>query len=131
MILYLIILCLILSFSIVLFMKHPQFGAKSKGERLLKMQHATNFKNGIFQNINKTPSIAEGYNVLQVLRSFFFPSSIDAKPQQPIPNKITNLLALDKSQDQFIWFGHSSYLIILNGKTFLIDPVFSGNASPI
>lgn len=30
-----------------------------------------------------------------------------------------------------VWFGHSSYFIQLDGKRILVDPVFSGNASPI
>jgi L-ascorbate metabolism protein UlaG (beta-lactamase superfamily) len=30
-----------------------------------------------------------------------------------------------------VWFGHSSYFIHINGKNILVDPVFSGNASPI
>lgn len=28
------------------------------------------------------------------------------------------------------WFGHSSYLLTLSGRTILVDPVFSGHASP-
>lgn len=30
-----------------------------------------------------------------------------------------------------IWFGHSSYLISYKGTTILVDPVLSGNASPV
>jgi len=30
-----------------------------------------------------------------------------------------------------IWFGHSSYFIQIDGKRILVDPVFSGNASPL
>src|SRR5690606_11939984 len=38
-------------------------------------------------------------------------------------------LHLDK--DLLVWFGHSSYFIQIDGKRILVDPVFSGNASPI
>ena len=31
---------------------------------------------------------------------------------------------------KFIWLGHSSILLSIDGKTVLIDPVFSDNASP-
>jgi L-ascorbate metabolism protein UlaG (beta-lactamase superfamily) len=34
------------------------------------------------------------------------------------------------SDDFLIWFGHSSYFLHLSGKNILIDPVFSGHASP-
>ena len=30
-----------------------------------------------------------------------------------------------------VWFGHSSYFIKIQNSTFLIDPVFSGNAAPV
>jgi len=30
-----------------------------------------------------------------------------------------------------VWFGHSSYFLRLDGKNILVDPVFSGSASPI
>jgi L-ascorbate metabolism protein UlaG (beta-lactamase superfamily) len=30
-----------------------------------------------------------------------------------------------------VWFGHSSFFIQAEGKRFLVDPVFSGNASPV
>lgn len=34
-------------------------------------------------------------------------------------------------KDWIIWFGHSSYLINIQGFKILIDPVFSDNASPL
>ena len=30
-----------------------------------------------------------------------------------------------------VWFGHSSYYMQLEGKSFLVDPVLTDNASPI
>ncbi|RZL17655.1 MAG: MBL fold metallo-hydrolase, partial [Pedobacter sp.] len=30
-----------------------------------------------------------------------------------------------------VWFGHSSYFMQIDGKRILVDPVFSGNASPV
>jgi len=38
-------------------------------------------------------------------------------------------LKSDQSQDSFTWFGHSTLLIRIDGKTLLIDPVFSKRAS--
>jgi L-ascorbate metabolism protein UlaG (beta-lactamase superfamily) len=39
-------------------------------------------------------------------------------------------LSLDTDNDILVWFGHSSYFIQIDGKRILVDPVFSGNASP-
>lgn len=34
-------------------------------------------------------------------------------------------------QDSFVWFGHSSYMLSLGGKTLLIDPILGDNAAPL
>jgi L-ascorbate metabolism protein UlaG (beta-lactamase superfamily) len=52
------------------------------------------------------------------------------KPQQQIASVKTNLFDLDSKENVLVWFGHSSYFIQLNGKRILVDPVFSGFASP-
>ena len=43
----------------------------------------------------------------------------------------TDLLHLNPDENILIWFGHSSYFLQINRKTILVDPVFSGNASPL
>jgi L-ascorbate metabolism protein UlaG (beta-lactamase superfamily) len=48
-----------------------------------------------------------------------------------IPSVKTDLLALPVGRDVLVWFGHSSYFMQIDGKRILVDPVFSGNASPV
>ena len=66
-----------------------------------------------------------------VLYNFMFRRFPRTRPAAPIPSVKTHLKQLPAEQNLLVWFGHSSYYIQLNGKRFLIDPVFSGNASPI
>jgi L-ascorbate metabolism protein UlaG (beta-lactamase superfamily) len=54
----------------------------------------------------------------------------DTNPAAPMPFVKTNIAGLPVDKDVFIWFGHSSYFIRANGKTILVDPVFSGSAAP-
>lgn len=54
-----------------------------------------------------------------------------SEPSRFIPSHKTDLLSLSEDENVLIWFGHSSYFIQLDGKKILVDPVFSGNASPI
>jgi L-ascorbate metabolism protein UlaG (beta-lactamase superfamily) len=123
----LIILVAILSF----FLLHPRYGKRPSGERLALIQKSPQYKNGKFENINYTPELAEGYGYFDVISDFLF-KKVDRKiPTDIIPSIKTNLLELDPNKDVLVWFGHSSYFIQLEGKRFLIDPVFSGNASPI
>jgi len=127
-----IITLLILVFVLLLLVfQHPRYGKAPDGERLAMMQKSPNYKNGKFENISYTPELAEGYSYSTVLSDFFFKKVKRKIPTDSIPTQKTNLLELSIDQDILVWFGHSSYFIQLEGKRFLIDPVFSGNASPI
>lgn len=128
---YIISLCIICVIIVLAYMQHPKFGAKATGDRLTRMLQADNYKDGVFQNKNHTPSITEGFTYWEVLKDFFFSNTSHTSPNKAIPSIQTDFSQLNYNLNQFIWFGHSSYLLILEGKTFLIDPVLSGSASPI
>ena len=124
-------LLIILLSVLIYFLLHPRFGKKPSGERLALIQKSPQYKNGKFENNSFTPELAEGYGYFDVLKQFFF-KKVDRKiPTDIIPSVKTNLHEISLDQDIMVWFGHSSYYIQLSGKRFLIDPVFSGNASPI
>lgn len=53
------------------------------------------------------------------------------EPSVILPSIKTDLHTLDQNQDLLVWFGHSSYYLQVNGKRILVDPVFSGHASPV
>lgn len=112
-------------------MWYQQLGKSPSGKRLQRIQNSPNFRDGAFQNINETPQLAEGYNFGKVMFDFFFRKPKNIKPPQPIPFVKTDLKSLPLEIDLLVWFGHSSYYLQLNGKRFLIDPVFSKSASPI
>jgi L-ascorbate metabolism protein UlaG (beta-lactamase superfamily) len=61
----------------------------------------------------------------------YFNSPKTAAPAQPLPSIKTDLKNLSGKNPVLIWFGHSSYFININEKNILVDPVFSGNASPV
>lgn len=51
-------------------------------------------------------------------------------PNITIPSIKSDLSAIS-GQDSFVWFGHSSYMLSLGGKTLLIDPILGDNAAPL
>jgi len=114
-----------------LYMQQPQFGKAPSGERLARLQQSPNYKNGQFHNQSKTPSFSDGANFFTVLGNFLFSKNSNSLPPVPLPSHKTNLHQLDPEQDVLVWFGHSSYFMQLQGKKILVDPVFSGNASPL
>ena len=112
-------------------MKKSKFGKSPSGDRLEMCKQSLNYKDGKFQNFSETPELAEGYTMLGLTYNQFFKKVPRRRPIDPIPSIKTNLLKLSINEDILIWFGHSSYFIQLDGKRILVDPVFSGNASPI
>jgi L-ascorbate metabolism protein UlaG (beta-lactamase superfamily) len=126
--LYLILLFVIL---IPLYTRQEKFGKKSSGDRLKTIQRSPNFKNGKFQNIHDTPSLTEGYTIPGVMFEFLFKRNSNRNPPGSIPSVKTDLLNIPLDQDILVWFGHSSYYLQLDGKRLLVDPVLSGNASPL
>jgi L-ascorbate metabolism protein UlaG (beta-lactamase superfamily) len=113
------------------FFRQPQFGKAPAGERLELLKKSPNYKDGKFQNIHFTPDLTEGYSMAGVMYGFIFKTFPRTNPVDTIPSIKTDLKKLPIAENMLVWFGHSSYYIQLNGKRFLIDPVFSGNASPI
>lgn len=109
----------------------PVFGGNFTGKRLIRMKQSLNYKDGVFQNLSFTPSVTEGFTMRQVIWDFLTDKTENKKPQHPLPTQKTDLKNQPISENFLVWMGHSSYYFQLDGKKFLVDPVFSGNASPI
>ncbi|UUC44378.1 MBL fold metallo-hydrolase [Flavobacterium cerinum] len=127
----LVILLLTLTIGTYFFMQHPKFGKLPTGERLERIKKSPNFRDGQFQNSSVTPDLTEGANFFTVLKEFIFKENTRVKPTDSLPSVKTNLHEIPLTEDAYVWFGHSSYFLQTNGIKFLIDPVFSGAASPI
>lgn len=126
-----LIFILLLVAAVYFFMQQPMFGKLSEGERLVRTLKSPNFKDGKFQNLSFTPDLAEGVSYYKVLKDFFFDRSKRVTPKEVLPSKKANLLTLDVTKNSFVWFGHSSYFMQVDGKKILVDPVMSGAASPL
>lgn len=111
--------------------KQPKFGRIPSGNRLAVIEKSPNYKDGKFQNLNFTPDLAEGETYFRIFKKVLFEKDKRNKPKDHIPSQKTDLRNLDKDENVIVWFGHSSYFMQLEGKTFLVDPVFSGAASPV
>lgn len=122
-----------------------------------RIKNSPNFKNGIAQNKQSTtlmtddikrsaPKVAlsnepkaDNAPNLATTRSDKFSSDDYSRyktildllkvPKVRIPSIKSDLKALQK--DSFVWFGHSSYMLWLGGKSVLIDPILQDNAAPV
>jgi len=122
---------LVLAVGTFYFINRPEFGKMPSGERLERIEKSPNYRDEKFQNLSFTPDLAEGETMLKVLKKFFFEKDKRSKPGSLLPSQKTDLFALKPEENIIVWFGHSSYFMQIDGKKFLVDPVFSGAASPI
>jgi len=105
-------------------------GKLPSGKHKEKIQRSPNYKDGAFQNLSPTPMKPEGVSYWRMMREFF-KKHPDTAPSVKLPSVKTDLAKLDSAQPVIIWFGHSSYLLRIENKNILVDPVFSGNAAPL
>ena len=129
--LYFLLVVLLLVAIVVIFINTPKFGRTAHGSRQAEIMRSPNFKDGSFKNLSFTPQLTEGASFPKLLTEFLFLKKFRSKPAAAIPSVKTDLLALDRSQNILVWMGHSSYFLQIEGKRMLVDPVFSGAASPI
>jgi L-ascorbate metabolism protein UlaG (beta-lactamase superfamily) len=104
-------------------------GKLPEGEYKRKLASSINYRDGAFQNLSQTPMKAEGVSYWRMMRHFFSKHP-HTSPSRSIEAIRTDLGMLGDKHPVIVWFGHSSYFIRINEQTFLIDPVFSGHASP-
>ena len=105
-------------------------GKLPSGKLKERIQQSPNYKNGAFQNLSVTPMKPEGVTYWKMMKEFF-KKHPDTVPPAALPVVKTDLNKLDSTEPVIVWFGHSSYLIRIDNKNFLVDPVFSGNAAPV
>lgn len=121
----------VLTLVTFLYMMHPKFGKAPEGNRLELIKNSKNYSDGKFQNTHDTPSLTKGYSFGGILYDQLFGNHPRREPVTSIPSVKTDLHHLSPDTDVLVWFGHSSYFMQIDGKRFLVDPVFSGNASPL
>jgi len=127
----LLAILILLVIGTLLYMQHDRFGGTATGNRLAKMQGMPNFKDGVFENLEPTPAITEGTPYSKLLASLFFGKDARLRPDKPLPVVQTDLRKLPVDSNLYLWFGHSSYLLQIDGKKIVVDPVFSTYASPV
>ncbi len=108
----------------------PTLGALPSGTRLERILQSPNYRNGEFQNLSPTEVMLPGTPWWKVMATVFNKPKTTVPPV-PLPVVLTNLQQLDDREPVIVWFGHSSYLISHRGFRILVDPVFSGHASPV
>ena len=115
----------LLAFIVLSFFNKAVFGNKPNQA---DFEDASNFKDGIFHNISETTMMSEDGSFFKIMGEWFNKSE-ENEPKDIIPVIKSDLKNLPQ-EPSLVWFGHSSYLLKLDGKIILVDPVFN-RASPV
>jgi L-ascorbate metabolism protein UlaG (beta-lactamase superfamily) len=123
-------LTLLVGFFLLAFvyLRLPKFGALPEGDRLERVLASPHFRQGRFQNIFPVRREADSPDSSSTLLRFFTRSG-RIVPQEPLPSVHSDLRRLEDAS--LVWFGHSTFLLRLGGRTLLADPAFSPSASPV
>ncbi|MBD0776361.1 MBL fold metallo-hydrolase [Maribacter sp. ANRC-HE7] len=134
MIIALILLVAVLVSTYFLFNAYyPSFGGEVNKERQTKYATSAQFDNGKFVNIHRV-NMNKGFSeTLAMARKFFFEKVENGRPKHDLAvQKIDSSNIADyASPTRFVWFGHSSFLIQMNHKNILLDPMFGEVPAPL
>ena len=117
--------------AVYAFVLTKPFGSLSIGKRKKRIEQSPQYREGRFQNLHYTPDLSEEANYYSVLIEFIFRRKERPKPSGNLPSVKTVLTEFKSDEQVLVWMGHSSYFIQIDGIKILVDPVFSGAASPI
>ncbi|AEF82781.1 MBL fold metallo-hydrolase [Leadbettera azotonutricia] len=114
------------------------FGKLPSGERLDRIEDSPYYIDGSFRYPGALPVRPEppeetgkkkkSGGMFNAIWRIMFGGKNREKPAAPLPSSKTDLFSLDPNDNLIVWMGHSSYYMQVDGKRFLVDPVFSGKA---
>lgn len=131
MILVILIVIGVVLISSTIFFSQKKFGRTPSGQRLERIEKSPNYSEGTFRNINIAPQIIGKNSRLSLLKKTFIDKHIGRTPTDIIPSIKRDLKSIQKGDNIFVWLGHSSIYMQVDGKKIAVDPVLSGLASPL
>ncbi|CAM4205148.1 MBL fold metallo-hydrolase [Zobellia roscoffensis] len=107
----------------------PQMGQRPLGDDLDRIQNSKNYNEDVFVNQTET-SPGNPWEAMQEMPDMLFDDT--KNPHKPLPVAfLKESLQATDSLTHITWFGHSAFLLELQGKRILIDPMLGDIASPL
>lgn len=109
----------------------PQFGA-SPAEEQIELYSTTGHHDGeAFFNFERADMSMDLGRIWEIIKEFNNPVNNiqpkgDIKPERLNPKEVSK----QPEKTKITWFGHSSFMIEMDGKVILLDPMFGQVASP-
>ena len=123
----------ILVVAYLLFNKfYPSLGADITEQRKALYENSKQYKDGKFNNTEAVPKDLSFNEKLKLAYTFFTTKVPNGRPKKDldiIKLDSTNIADYHESP-RMVWFGHSSFLLQMEGKNILLDPMFGQVAAP-
>jgi len=111
---------------------YPSFGGDVSKALKSDYSKSDNYKEGKFVNKKDVPKDLGFSKTVSLAYTFFTTKVPKGRPENDLKvQKIDSAAVSDYTQDtRLIWFGHSAFLLQMEGKNILIDPMFGDVAAP-
>lgn len=108
----------------ILFLHSPRFGRMPQGKRMERMLQSPNYHDGQFHNIDTTVMMTPQGGRWRTMLRFLGGKPHNVTPPEGAIQVVRRNYRNLPAEDCIVWFGHSSYLLQINGVRYLVDPVF-------
>jgi len=117
--------------GLILFMNiDPAFGGDPTSEQKETYEKLSNYVDGHFINEVPTSMFADSSEISSTNDSYAS-EVIDRDPSGSIPVSTVNWKQVNSENDSLTWLGHSAFLLSIDSKKLLLDPMLSPVASPV
>lgn len=131
MMVYLLIFLVVLLVFILLFINiNPSFGGNPSKKQKEQFSQLDNYVDGKFINPETTKLTMSAIDYFSMLKESFSGAK-DRNPKGQIPVSKIDWNKIKNKEDSLTWFGHSAYLLCIDKKKILIDPMLGPVASPV
>lgn len=109
---------------------YPPFGGRYSKQKRAEYSKSLQYRNGKFVNQVPTSWDTSLGSMLSMLRDFV-KGNPERKPKSPIPMAdFASGRTFNGSNAKITWFGHSAFLLEIEGKSILFDPMFGKAPTP-
>ncbi len=108
----------------------PQFGKTPSKKQKVEYAKLENYKSGKFINQHPSPMNINYWKILKEMTK----QAPNRNPKINIEIEKVDSITIENQNintTQLIWFGHSTFLLEIDGKKILIDPMLGDKPSPI
>ncbi|MFA9559937.1 MBL fold metallo-hydrolase [Evansella sp. AB-rgal1] len=126
------IVLLFLTAGILFLQLHPTFGGSPTNEQKELYRQFDNYVDGDFVNMNEAElDMDMDFSTIFSLLRDAISGVDDQHPLEAIPIATFDWETIKNEEDSLTWFGHSNFLLSIDNKKILLDPMFGNIASPV